>query len=144
VAINEKNTHVMNLIFWLGFPTVMLPYTRRARRAGRSRWTLAKKLKLFVDSFVAFSFAPIRAVTVAGIFLALIAVGYGIFQIYMRLTSGTPVPGFTTVVTLIALTSGIQMTMLGILGEYLWRALDAARNRPCFVVEQTLEFPSHV
>jgi len=141
VAMNEKNTHIMNLIFWLGYPHVMIPYTRRARRSGRSRWTFSKKLKLFVDSFAAFSYAPIRAVTCAGLAMAALAGLYGLFQIYLRLSSGTPVPGFTTTVTLIALTSGIQMTMLGILGEYLWRALDAARGRPPFVVDKIIEPP---
>ncbi|PTY03871.1 glycosyltransferase [Opitutaceae bacterium EW11] len=141
VRINEKNAHLMNLIFWLGYPSVWLSYTRRARKKGRSRWTLAKKLKLFADSFVAFSFAPIRAVSAAGFLLALLAVIYGAFQVYLRMSHGTPVQGFTTIVTLIALTSGIQMMMLGILGEYLWRTLDAARSRPQFVVERVIESP---
>jgi glycosyltransferase involved in cell wall biosynthesis len=143
VRIHEKNTHLMHLIFWLGYPTVWLPYTRRARRHGRSRWTLAKKLKLFADSFVAFSYAPIRAVTVVGFALAFLAGLYGAFQIYFHFAHGAPVQGFTTIVTLIALTSGIQMMMLGVLGEYLWRTLDAARPRPPYVVERTFEPPPH-
>ncbi len=143
VRIGEKNTHVMNLLFWLGFPSVWVPYTRRARRVGKSRWTLTKKLKLFADSFVAFSFAPIRAVSITGFVVAGIALVYGATQIYLRLVAGTPVQGFTTIVTLIALTSGIQMMMLGVLGEYLWRALDAARSRPSFVVDQVIEPPPY-
>jgi polyisoprenyl-phosphate glycosyltransferase len=139
VRMNEKNTHLMNLIFWLGYPAVWLPYTRRARQRGRSRWTWSKKLKLFADSFVAFSFAPIRAVSLIGFAVAALALAYGAFQIFLRLVLGTPVQGFTTIVTLIALTSGVQMMMLGVLGEYLWRALDTARSRPQFVVERVFE-----
>ena len=60
VRIGEKNTNLMSLIFWLGYRPVMLPYVRRAREKGKSRWTLAKKIKLFIDSFVAFSYVPIR------------------------------------------------------------------------------------
>jgi glycosyltransferase involved in cell wall biosynthesis len=142
VQMQEKNTHLMNLVFWLGFPAVCLPYVRRARRAGRSRWTLAKKLKLFADSFVAFSYAPIRLVTLVGLVLFLAAMLYGGAQVYLRLVHGTPVPGFTTIVSLIALTSGIQMMMLGVLGEYLWRTLDATRRRPSYVVERIIE-PTH-
>lgn len=141
VHIQEKNTHLMNLVFWLGFPAVCLPYVRRARHAGRSRWTVAKKLKLFADSFVAFSYAPIRLVTMIGLLLFLAAMIYGGAQVYLRLAHGTPMPGFTTIVSLIALTSGIQMMMLGILGEYLWRTLDAARRRPAYVVERIIDFP---
>lgn len=142
VAINEKNTNIMNLIFWLGYPAVSLPYTRRARVHGKSQWTLTKKIKLFVDSFVGFSFAPVRMVSIMGLVLFGLAVIYGGIQIYIRLVFGTPVQGFTTIVALIALTSGIQMMMLGIIGEYLWRALDAARSRPGFVVDKIQE-PRH-
>lgn len=141
VRINEKNTHLMNLIFWLGYPAVSLPYTRRARVHGRSRWTFAKKIKLFMDSFVGFSFAPIRLVTIVGLIFFLLASVYGGLQIFIRLVYGTPVQGFTTIVTLIALSSGVQMMMLGVIGEYLWRALDAARPRPGYVVEKTQEPP---
>jgi len=144
VRIGEKNTHVMNLIFWLGYPAVYIPYTRRSRTAGRSRWTLTKRLKLFTDSFVAFSYAPLRAVSVAGFVISLLAICYGAFQIYTRFFYGAPVRGFVTIVTLIALTSGMQMMMLGVLGEYLWRTLDATRTRPQFVVEQQIEPPFHV
>ncbi|MCU0635992.1 MAG: glycosyltransferase family 2 protein [Gemmatimonadaceae bacterium] len=73
VRIGEKNTSLMSLIFWLGFSPVMLPYVRRARRLGKSRWTLAKKIKLFIDSFVAFSYAPIRALSALGGLVALAA-----------------------------------------------------------------------
>lgn len=141
VRMQEKNTHLMNLVFWLGYPAVSLPYVRRQRRHGRSRWTLAKKLKLFVDSFVAFSFAPIRLVSITGCLLFLGALAYGGFLAYTRLVHGTPAPGFTTLAALIALTAGIQMMMLGILGEYLWRTLDAARSRPPYVIDRLLEPP---
>ncbi len=141
VRMQEKNTHIMNLIFWLGYPAVCLPYVRQQRRHGRSRWTLAKKLTLFADSFVAFSFAPIRLVSITGSVLFLGALAYGGFLAYVRLAHGTPTPGFTTLAALIALTAGIQMMMLGILGEYLWRALDAARSRPPYVIDRLLEPP---
>ena len=141
VRMQEKNTHIMNLIFWLGYPAVRLPYVRRQRRHGRSRWTLAKKLKLFVDAFVAFSFTPIRLVSITGLVLFLGALGYGAFLAYVRLIHGTRAPGFTTLAALVALTAGIQMMMLGVLGEYLWRALDAARSRPPYVIDRLIEPP---
>jgi len=58
--IDEKNTNLMNLIFWYGFDYVLLPYTRKARKKGKSKWTFNKKTKLFVDSFVGFSYVPIK------------------------------------------------------------------------------------
>ena len=132
----EKNTHIMTLIFWLGFSPALIPYTRRKRRLGKSRWTLKKKLKLFVDSFIAFSYVPIRFLSVVGLLTSFLAVLYAGFQVAAKLIYGTPVPGFSTTVVLIALTSGVQMIMLGVLGEYLWRILDETRGRPMYVVDR--------
>lgn len=136
VRIGEKNTHLMSLIYWLGFTPVMIPYTRQARRKGKSRWTLAKKVKLFVDSFVAFSYLPIRFLSLIGVLTSIVAVGYAAFQLVAKLVWDIPVPGFSTIVILIALTSGVQMVMLGVLGEYLWRSLDETRRRPLFIVDR--------
>lgn len=135
-AMGEKNTHIMSLIYWLGFTPAIIPYTRRARQKGRSRWTMRKKVKLFVDTFVAFSYVPVRFVSMIGILTSLLALAYAVFQIVAKFVYGTPVPGFSTTVVLIALTSGVQMIMLGVLGEYLWRILDESRKRPAYVIDR--------
>lgn len=134
--ISEKNTNLMSLIFWLGYPAVTIPYVRRARRKGRSRWTLGKKVKLFIDSFVAFSYAPIRFLSTFGFLVALAAFLYAGVVLYERLVNDIPVKGYAPIVILLALTAGVQMTMLGVLGEYLWRALDETRRRPSYVVDE--------
>ena len=134
--IREKNTNLMSLIFWLGYPSVQIPYVRRARRVGKSRWTAAKKIKLLIDSMVAFSYVPIRFLSVVGFCMALSAFGYAAFLAYMRSVHRIPVPGFATLGILVAAFSGIQMIMLGLLGEYLWRTLDQTRRRPGFVVDR--------
>ena len=136
LKIGEKNTNLMSLIFWLGFRPVMLPYVRRARQKGKSRWTLSKKIKLFIDSFVAFSYVPIRALSVTGFTVAVGAFVYAAWVLYQRLIHNIPVQGYAPIVMLLALFSGVQMTMLGVLGEYLWRALDETRRRPPYVIDE--------
>jgi polyisoprenyl-phosphate glycosyltransferase len=136
LTIREKNTNLMSLIFWLGFRPVMLPYVRRARQKGKSRWTMAKKIKLFIDSFVAFSYVPIRALSLTGFTVAVGAFVYAGWVLYERLVHNIPVQGYAPIVILLALFSGIQMTMLGVLGEYLWRALDETRRRPPYVIDE--------
>lgn len=138
-AIHEKNTHLMSLIWWLGYRPVLLPYVRRERTKGRSRWTLAKKIKLFVDSFVAFSYLPIRAVSVVGLVVALFAILYAAFIIIRWSVMGPQVRGWSSIMVVVALTAGIQMMMLGVLGEYLWRTLDETRKRPGYVIDQVIE-----
>ncbi len=133
--INEKNTNLMSLIFWLGFEPIMLPYVRRRRTKGKSRWTLAKKVKLVVDSFIGFSYAPVRLMSVIGFVTAASAFAYAAYVFILWSARGVPVRGYAPIVMLIALTSGIQMLMLGVVGEYLWRMLDEVRRRPPYVVD---------
>jgi len=135
----EKNIHLPALIFWTGFDPVIIPYCRRKRRHGRSRWTFAKKIKLFIDSFVSFSYAPIRFLSVCGFVLFGVAVLYSIAQIAARVIYGVSVPGFSTIVILIASTSGLQMLLLGVVGEYLWRTFDEARSRLMYIVDQVIK-----
>jgi polyisoprenyl-phosphate glycosyltransferase len=133
--IQEKNSNVSPLVFWLGYRPVLLPYVRRARKKGRSRWTLGKKVKLFVDTFVSFSYFPIRALSVTGLLLSFGAFAYACVAIYGWLRNGVAVQGWLSMTLILLITSGIQMTMLGILGEYLWRTLEETRKRPPFVVD---------
>jgi dolichol-phosphate mannosyltransferase len=134
--IQEKNTNIMTLIYWLGFKPIMIPYVRRSRTKGKSRWTLAKKIKLFIDTFVAFSYFPIRALSLTGLLVAIGSFLYGIFILFYWFFYGIPVQGYVPIMLVITFTSGIQMTMLGVLGEYLWRTLDEVRRRPPFVIDK--------
>lgn len=133
--IQEKNTNIMSLIFWLGHKHVLIPYVRRSRTKGVSRWTFSKKMKLFIDSFVAFSYLPIRALSVLGLVIAASAFVYGIVVFYGWLAYGNEVKGWASLMVLLAFTAGIQMAMLGVLGEYLWRTLDESRKRPGYVID---------
>jgi polyisoprenyl-phosphate glycosyltransferase len=134
--IQEKNTNIMSLIYWLGFRPIMIPYVRRSRKKGKSRWTFAKKFKLFVDTFVAFSYYPIRILSLAGLLIAIGSFVYGVFLLIYRMLYGIPVQGYVPTMLAITFTSGIQMMMLGVLGEYLWRTLDEVRRRPPFVIDE--------
>ncbi len=134
--IQEKNTNIMTLIYWLGYQPVMLPYVRRQRRKGKSRWTLAKKIKLFIDTFVAFSFFPIRMLSLVGLLVAMGSFLYGAFVLFYWLLYGIEVKGWVPIVVVLTFTAGLQMAMLGVLGEYLWRTLDEVRRRPLFVIDE--------
>jgi len=137
--IGEKNTNLLTLIFWLGFRPVLIPYTRRKRQKGKSRWTLSKKLKLFTDTFVAFSYFPIQLLSMVGILVALGAFFYGFFLFFYWLFVGIQVEGWLSTMIILTFTSGIQMTLLGILGEYLWRTLDEIRRRPQYVIDEIFD-----
>ena len=140
--IREKNTNIMTLIYWLGYTPVMIPYVRRQRRQGKSRWTLSKKVKLFIDTFVGFSYFPIRVLSVIGLLVAMGSFFYGLFVLIYWLFFGEVVKGWVPTIMVLTFTSGIQMAMLGVLGEYLWRTLDEVRRRPPFVIDEVFTMAS--
>lgn len=139
----ETNLFLPGYILSLGFDPKVVEYDRQARpaRFGRSMWTTSKKLKHFVDSFVGCSTAPLRAALVAGFAVSAAGLAYAAALVAMRLAYGPPAPGWTSLMAAQLLLSGVQLTLLGIFGEYLWRALEQARGRPAYIVERIVEHP---
>lgn len=139
VKISEKNTNIMSLIFSLGYEQEFIPYIRKEREHGKSKWTFSKKVKLFVDSFVSFSYAPIRFMTAIGFIVAFLSFLYAIFTVIAFLSGVVDVQGWTSIVALITLLQGLTMMMFGIVGEYLWRILDETRKKPGYIVDEVYE-----
>jgi polyisoprenyl-phosphate glycosyltransferase len=139
VQMKEKNTNTLFLLLWLGYDYVSVPYVRQKREVGRSRWTFSKKLKLFIDSFVAFSFFPIRMISVIGLLLGGASFLYGFYILYAKLTGRIVLEGWSSMMVVFLFVSSFQTVALGILGEYVWRTLDSSRKRPLFVIEDILD-----
>jgi glycosyltransferase involved in cell wall biosynthesis len=139
-SMEEKNTTLMGQILWAGFKTEKIYYVRKEREIGKSRWTLAKKIKLFIDSFLAFSYAPIRFMSFIGVIMSLLSFISGAYLIVNKLVNGVNVQGWTSLMVLFLFVAGIQMIMLGIIGEYLWRNMDESRKRPVFIIDEKVGF----
>jgi glycosyltransferase involved in cell wall biosynthesis len=136
-GIAEKNTSFVAIILWMGFRQTFIEYVKRARHAGKSKWTVAKKLKLLVDSIVSFSYVPIRAISYAGLGMAVIGFAYAAFVVAGRIFGWIVVgTGFAALMTMLLVGQGMILTTLGVLGEYLWRTFDEARDRPRYIVEE--------
>lgn len=138
VGMNENNTNSLYLLMWLKYDYVAIPYTRKSRKIGKSRWTMKKKIKLFIDSFVSFSYAPLRLITISGLVLGLVSFCYALFVIAARLYGSIIVEGWTSMMVVFLLISSFQMMSLGIIGEYLWRNLEASRKRPPYIIDEVL------
>lgn len=139
VKINEKNTNTLYLLAWLNYEMVCIPYTRQKREVGKSRWTLQKKIKLFIDSFISFSYAPLKFISITGIVLGFIAFMYSLAIIILKFTGNIEPTGWSSMMVVILFVSSFQMIGLGIIGEYVWRNLEASRNRPIYVVDKIIE-----
>lgn len=135
----ESNSSVMLQIMDLGFRYYTVPLDYNKRSVGESRWTLSKKIKLFIDSFVSFSFMPIRLVSIVGGLIFILGLVIGIFTILNRMTNPVVPVGYSTLTSILAIGFGITNISLGIIAEYLWRTYDAARNRPTFIISDIYE-----
>ena len=119
---SERNVSVLALVTWLGFRQAQIDYDKQPRAAGQSGWTLARKVRLVVDSVTAFSDLPIRLCGYAGVLLVAVA----------AIVAGS---GAGLLAAMIGLT-GVNLIALAVVGSYVWRGLDQARGRPLYVVER--------
>jgi glycosyltransferase involved in cell wall biosynthesis len=141
LQIQESNAYLMGLVLWLGFDPAVVSFRRERRAAayGRSMWSFSRKLKYFIDSFVAFSYAPIRAASLLGITVSVAGLLYALFIVGAHFAFDLKVQGWASLMFVLLIVSGAQLLVMGIIGEYLWRNLDETRRRPRFIVEAVLE-----
>jgi glycosyltransferase involved in cell wall biosynthesis len=135
----EGNSSVFLQILNLGFKQDFVEYKKAARKTGKSKWTLAKKIKLLIDSFVAFSFAPIRMVSMVGILFFIIGVIWTGYIVFRELVFKDLKAGWPAMMSILMIGFGITNISLGIIAEYLWRTLDASRKRPVFIIDEIIE-----
>lgn len=128
---------VIGEIARLGFSQAQISYTKEQRIAGVTKWTLGRKLKAFADAFVLFSYAPLRIMSYLGMLCSLSGFAYALLVIILRLIRSTPVQGWSSLMVVVLVLGGMQMMMLGVLGEYLWRTFEAARQRPVYFLEES-------
>jgi dolichol-phosphate mannosyltransferase len=130
-----KNINTALFAYSLGFTPVKINYTRQKREHGKSRWTFTKKFNYFIDSILGFSVIPLHLISWVGIALAIFSFLYGLYQVLYVIFLGREVPGFASLFALTAFLSGLTLTMLGIIGQYIWRIFDEVNGAPESVVE---------
>lgn len=134
--MDEKNSALTGQVLWSGFKTEKIPYTRKAREVGTSRWTLKKKIRLVTDTLFSFSTLPITAVAFIGAGSFIGALIWALVVLVFHCMGKIVVSGWTTLFIFQLFSFGVIMLTLSILGGYLWRTFDASRNRPVYVVQQ--------
>lgn len=136
LASASASPFLMGEIAQIGYRQAQVSYVKEERRFGTTKWNLRKKLRLFADAFVSCSYVPLRAMSYLGIGFSVLGFLYALLVVALRLTAGTPVEGWASLMVAVLVLGGIQMTMLGVLGEYLWRTLEEARKRPAYFIER--------
>lgn len=137
--LDEKNSSLTLQVMWAGFQTDMIYFDRKDREKGKSRWTFAKKFKLVLDSMMSFSYFPIRMMSWIGVIFDIFAMILLISVLVEYFVKGVPIIGWSSLMCVVLLSSGLILSMLGVLGEYLWRTLDASRTRPPYIIDEMLK-----
>lgn len=133
----ETSSSIFFQIFQLGFSKKGIPTIYADREQGESKWTLSKKVKLFVDSFVMFSYAPIRAISILGMTLSVLGVLWALVILVIKVFNLFPLePGWPTTMSILLIGFGLTNFSLGVIAEYLTRTLEVVRRRPVFLVDE--------
>ena len=135
-ALPERNRFMKGLYAWVGFPSVAIDYEPLPRLAGHSRFGWRGSFALAFTGMLAFSIAPLRALTLIGLLLAIVALGYGGWVVAEYFIWGINVPGYATLVVGLMFFSGIQLLSIGILAEYVGRIYEEVKQRPLYWVRQ--------
>ena len=142
LQMRERNRYVRGMFSWVGFRQTAVPYVRASRQAGESKYPLRKMLRLALDGFVGFSTAPLRFALTLGLVMAVASVLYGITAIAVKLAGVAYVPGYASLLVTITFLSGVQLMVIGMVGQYVGRIYDEVRARPLYLVRETRGFAS--
>jgi dolichol-phosphate mannosyltransferase len=133
-AMRERGRYVRGMFGWIGFRQTGVSYVRPGRFAGETKYPFKKMIRLALDGIVSFSNVPLRLVLQLGFVVSIVSFCAGIFAIIVKLSGAYAVPGWASTVVVVAFTSGVQLTVLGVMGEYVGRIYDEVKRRPLYLV----------
>lgn len=139
LSLPEYYRFSKGIFSWIGFNTYYMPYIAERRRSGESKWSFFKFFKYAIDGIIAFTTLPLKIATGLGVITFLASILYMIVVIIQKLFFGVDVPGYATIVVLILFLGGLQLLILGIVGEYLARAYIQGKNRPIYIEKEVLK-----
>ncbi len=140
LTMRERHRFLRGMTVWVGFTQAALPYARDARYAGETKYTFSRMLRFSVDAILSFSERPLQLATLLGLIISALAFTAIPVVIVLRLL-GHYLPGFGTLTIVVLLLGGIQLTAIGIIGEYVGRIYDEVKGRPLYLVRARRNLP---
>lgn len=138
--LHEKNRFLRGLVSWVGFRQAPVEYVRDERWAGETKYPLKKMLKFASDGIISFSYKPLRLATYLGFFLSLASFLYLLVVLYKKWFTQDTIAGWASIIGINLLFNGIVLMMLGIIGEYIGRIYEEAKNRPLYIIREKIGF----
>ena len=134
--LREHHRYLRGLRSWVGFRQIGIEIERDARFAGTAKYNIRRLFRLAFDGIFSFSTLPIRAATLFGIIALAASAVYSLYALYAKLVLRISPQGFTAIIILVTFLSGVQLTFLGVIGEYLGRVYEEAKTRPVYIVDR--------
>jgi dolichol-phosphate mannosyltransferase len=138
----ERARFLRGMTSWVGFRQAGVSYRRDARYAGTTNYPTRRMITLGLDAITSFSTAPIRVVTSLGFVLVVFCAGVLAWTVYVKLFTDTAVAGWTSLLAVVLLLGGMQLVALGIIGQYVARIFEESKQRPVYLVEETVDTSS--
>jgi dolichol-phosphate mannosyltransferase len=138
--LHEKSRYIRGLVSWVGFKQTAVEYVREERFAGKTKYPLDKMLSFAMDAITSFSYKPLKLATSLGFLISLLGFGYLMVILFQYLFTDTTITGWTSTVGIILFTQGIVLMILGLMGEYIGRIYEEVKNRPVYMVQETLGY----
>jgi polyisoprenyl-phosphate glycosyltransferase len=139
--MRESNRFVRGMFSWIGLRQTGVAYTRHERVAGQTKYPLRKMMRFAATGVISFSSAPLRAALNLGFLVSVVAFALGIWSVIVKLGGFYNVPGWTSIVVVVAFLGGIQLIVLGVIGEYIGDIHDEVKGRPLYVIGELENFP---
>jgi glycosyltransferase involved in cell wall biosynthesis len=140
LSLDESNSSLIGLLFWLGFRRKTVAYQRRERQHGVSAWTLKKKINYLMDSIFSFSDLPLKLLISFGGIGVVFSLLFGLLVLLLKATGWVEVPGYTATVLIVLFFGALNTAGIGLLGAYVWRAYANTQGRPISVVMRAESF----
>lgn len=140
----ERNRYMKGLFAWIGMPTCVIDYDRAPRVAGRSKWGYSALLWLALEGITSFSVAPLRWATLLGLLAAGSGIAFGGWIVAKTALLGDPVQGYTSLIAMMTFLGGVQLLTIGLLGEYVGKLYLEAKQRPLYLIRDTLNLPAAI
>lgn len=138
-GLRERHRFMKGLFAWVGYRQCELAYRRDPRHAGNTHFNYWKLWNFALEGITSFSTVPLRLATYVGLLTALGSFGFGVWTLVKTLIWGDPVAGYPSLMTVVLFLGGVQLVALGIIGEYLGRLYEEAKQRPLYLVEERLD-----
>lgn len=137
-TLKEHHRFMKGLFAWIGYKQKAVMYKRDPRYAGETKWNYWSLWNFAIEGITSFTTAPLRFAMYIGIFTAIGAFAYGIFMILNTIIYGNPVAGYPSLIVIVLFLGGVQLTAIGVIGEYLGRIFNETKHRPLYFINEYL------